>query len=98
MPLTSCRLLVPASGAIRLILYINRMKVDAKLQLSGDARLAGVGARAAGLEAGGYDGLWTSEAAHDPFLPVALAAQTTEHVTLGTGIAVAFARTPMTVA
>ena len=74
------------------------MRVDAKLQLSGDARLAGVGARAAGLEADGYDGLWTSEAAHDPFLPVALAAQTTEHVTLGTGIAVAFARTPMTVA
>ena len=54
--------------------------------------------RAADLEAAGYDGIWASEVAHDPFLPVALAAQATEHVELGTGIAVAFARTPMTLA
>jgi probable F420-dependent oxidoreductase len=74
------------------------MKVDSKLQLSGDDRLTGIGVRAAVLEAAGYDGLWTSEAAHDPFLPVALAAQATRQVELGTGIAVAFARTPMTVA
>lgn len=49
-------------------------------------------------EAAGYDGLWTAEVAHDPFLPLALAAEHTERVKLGTGIAVAFARSPMNLA
>jgi len=35
---------------------------------------------------------------HDPFLPLALAAEHTSSIELGTGIAVAFARTPMTIA
>jgi probable F420-dependent oxidoreductase len=74
------------------------MKVDAKLQLPSGDRLADVGARAAELERAGFDGIWTSEAAHDPFLPVALAADATSTAELGTGIAVAFARSPMTVA
>lgn len=39
-----------------------------------------------------------SEAAHDPFFPLLLAAQATEKVELITSIAVAFARTPMTLA
>jgi probable F420-dependent oxidoreductase len=51
----------------------------------------------AGEEAG-YDGLWTIETAHDPFLPLVLAAEHTERVELGTSIAVAFARNPMTLA
>jgi probable F420-dependent oxidoreductase len=46
----------------------------------------------------GYDGLWSAETSHDPFLPLALAAEHTEHIKLGTGIAVAFARNPMTLA
>ncbi len=46
----------------------------------------------------GYDGLWSAETAHDPFLPLALAAEHTERLRLGTGIAVAFARNPMTLA
>lgn len=46
----------------------------------------------------GYDGIWSAETSHDPFLPLALAAQTTERIQLGTGIAVAFARNPMTLA
>jgi probable F420-dependent oxidoreductase len=49
-------------------------------------------------EAQGYDGVWTAETSHDPFLPLLLAAQATERVELGTGIAVAFARSPMTLA
>jgi probable F420-dependent oxidoreductase len=49
-------------------------------------------------EAGGYDGILAAEVAHDPFLPLALAAQATSRLQLGTGIAVAFARNPMTVA
>jgi probable F420-dependent oxidoreductase len=46
----------------------------------------------------GYDGLWSAEVSHDPFLPLALAAEHTEQIALGTGIAVAFARNPMTLA
>jgi probable F420-dependent oxidoreductase len=49
-------------------------------------------------ESAGYDGLWTAEVAHDPFLPLALAAEHTERIQLGTGIAVAFARSPMNLA
>jgi len=46
----------------------------------------------------GVDGLWSAETGHDPFFPLLLAAQATERVELGTGIAVAFARSPMTTA
>ena len=43
-------------------------------------------------------GLWTAETSHDPFLPLALAAEHTERLELGTAIAVAFARSPVAVA
>ena len=50
------------------------------------------------LEELGYDGVLTAETSHDPFLPLVVAAEHTERVELGTGIAVAFARNPMTLA
>ena len=50
------------------------------------------------LEAQGYDGGWSAETNHDPFFPLVLAAEHTQRLELGTGIAVAFARSPMTVA
>ncbi len=50
-------------------------------------------ARAA--EAAGYDGAWAAETSHDVFLPLLLAAEHTERLELGTGIAVAFPRSPM---
>ncbi|HEX9993959.1 MAG TPA: LLM class F420-dependent oxidoreductase, partial [Acidimicrobiales bacterium] len=62
----------------------------------GSLREAGASARDA--EEAGYDGVWSPETSHDPFLPLLLAAEATERVELGTGIAVAFARSPMTVA
>ena len=49
-------------------------------------------------EAAGYDGVWTAETAHDPFFPLLLAAEHTQTIELGTGIAVAFARNPMNLA
>jgi probable F420-dependent oxidoreductase len=49
-------------------------------------------------EVAGYDGLWLSEVRHDPFLAVALAATQTETIQLGTSVAVAFARSPMSTA
>jgi probable F420-dependent oxidoreductase len=42
--------------------------------------------------------VWTAETAHDPFLPLVLAAEHTTELQLGTSIAVAFARNPMTLA
>ncbi|HZD39419.1 MAG TPA: TIGR03617 family F420-dependent LLM class oxidoreductase [Terriglobales bacterium] len=42
----------------------------------------------------GFDALWTVETAHEPFLPLALAAEHSERLTLGTAIAVAFPRSP----
>jgi probable F420-dependent oxidoreductase len=50
------------------------------------------------LEARGYTGVWASEADHDPFLPLLMAAQGTDRLQVGTAIAVAFARSPMTLA
>jgi probable F420-dependent oxidoreductase len=70
------------------------MKIDTGLNGS----LVGVGARAAELEAAGYSGVWTAETAHDPFLPLAVAADRTTEIELGTSIAVAFARNPMLLA
>jgi probable F420-dependent oxidoreductase len=49
-------------------------------------------------ESQGYDGLWSAETGHDPFFPLLVAGLATERIELGTGIAVAFARSPMTTA
>jgi probable F420-dependent oxidoreductase len=68
------------------------MLIDTGL-VTGDLR--DVAARARAAEAMGYDGLWTAEAGHDPYLPCALAATATERVTIGTNIAVAFPRSPL---
>ena len=46
------------------------------------------------VEGRGFDGLWLAEAAHNPFLPLAHAAGVSERISLGTAIAVAFARSP----
>jgi probable F420-dependent oxidoreductase len=50
------------------------------------------------MEADGYDGIFTFEGPHDPFLPLMLAAEHSERLELTTAIAVAFARSPMTIA
>ncbi|PXW36225.1 UNVERIFIED_CONTAM: putative F420-dependent oxidoreductase [Williamsia faeni] len=62
------------------------------------ADLATVPEVAARLERQGFDGCWSGEVAHDPFFPLVLAAEHTSRLELGTSIAVAFARNPMTVA
>ncbi len=58
----------------------------------------GIAAQAVKAEQSGYDGVWSAETNHDPFLPIAVAAAATERLEFGTGIAVAFARNPMTLA
>ena len=56
--------------------------------------MGGAAAWAARREALGYDALYFPEAAHDPFAALALAAEHTSRVRLGTGAAIAFARSP----
>ena len=60
--------------------------------------LGAVASEAAWAESMGYDGVSSSETSHDPFLPLALAATATSHVTLETRVAIAFPRSPMVVA
>ncbi len=70
------------------------MKVEAALPLG----LTGVGEAAREAEELGYDGVLSFETGHDPFLPLALAATVTQRVDLGTAVAIAFPRSPLTVA
>ena len=68
------------------------MKVDTGIMAGA---LEDIAIRARELEDIGYDGLLTAETGSDPFLPLVIAAEHTKRIELGTGIAVAFARTPM---
>jgi probable F420-dependent oxidoreductase len=70
------------------------MKVDAAFMVD----LPGYAWAAQSAESAGFDGVASHEMAHDPFLPLVAAATVTSRVDLITGIAVAFARSPMTVA
>jgi probable F420-dependent oxidoreductase len=67
------------------------MKVDGGIGFD----LSNAAAAAKEQEEAGYSGIWTAETSHDPFFPLLLAAEHTEHIELGTSIAVAFARNPM---
>ena len=60
--------------------------------------LNAVAAEAAWAESVGYDGISSSETAHDPFLPLTLAATATSRVSLETHVAIAFPRSPMVTA
>lgn len=68
-------------------------------QYAGDgqkqASIADIVNAARRMEALGFDGVTAPEAGHDPFLPLALAAEHTEHIALGTNVAIAFPRSPM---
>jgi probable F420-dependent oxidoreductase len=72
--------------------YAARMQIDGGLLSADLGRTADL---AREIENTGYDGLWTAEAGHDPYLPCALAASATERVIIGTNIAVAFPRSPL---
>lgn len=71
------------------------MKLDTVL---GARDLAEVGAVARAAERVGFDALWSTEVGNDGFLPLALAAEHTERLRLGTAVAIAFPRSPMVTA
>ena len=67
------------------------MRLDTDLTFDPD----GTYAAAARAQAEGYAGLWAAEVGHDPLLILAGAASATSRIELGTGIVVAFGRSPM---
>jgi len=71
------------------------VKIDGALMVQNPADAADA---ARGLEASGYDGGYTFEGPHDPFLPLAVAAGATQRLELATAIAIGFARNPMLLA
>ena len=71
------------------------MKLDTGLAVDS---LAEVTTAAQAAEEMGFDALWTQENRHDPFMPLAVAATTTNQITLGTAIALACPRSPMSLA
>ena len=68
------------------------MKFDALLS---EPQLAGVARLAREVEELGYDGLMTAEVKRDPFLPLAIAAEHTRRLEVGTSVAVALPRNPV---
>ena len=67
------------------------MKFDASLLVH---KLERMPALARFADDAGFDGIWTFETMHEPFLPLVLAAEHSFRLSLGTSIAVAFPRSP----
>lgn len=63
-----------------------------------DLSLDRVADQARHLERLGFDGVWSFETTNDPFLPLLQVALSTERLKLGTNIAIAFARSPFSMA
>jgi probable F420-dependent oxidoreductase len=73
----------------------SQLALDATLAMDGLHEAAAV-AKAA--EEIGFAALWANETKHDPFVPMTLAAAATSRMLLGTGVAIAFARSPTVMA
>lgn len=71
------------------------MKIDNFLAPGAPTKVA---AEARAAEAQGFDCLWTFEAMSDAFIPLAHAAAAASKIEIGTNIAVAFARSPFSMA
>ena len=71
------------------------MKIDTQI---GGGVSKNIAEDAQRFERMGFDGAWSFESKHDPFLPLAQAATATQRLQLGTNITVAFGRSPFSVA
>ncbi len=71
------------------------MKIDASFSSDSLVDVPRLSERA---EGDALDGVWFSETNHDPFLPLALAAEHTDRTQIGTAIALAFTRSPTVLA
>jgi len=71
------------------------LKVDAEVAVASAAEVSALAVKA---EEFGFDCFWVNETKHDPFVQLALAAEATSKIALGTSIALAFTRSPTTLA
>ncbi len=71
------------------------MNLDAALSTTS---LRDIPALARAAEAAGFAAVWTTETQHNPFLPLPLIAEHTQRLQFGTAVAIAFARSPLTLA
>ncbi len=71
------------------------MKLDLYCTVPHPRRIAEIARR---TQAAGFDGLWVTEAGHNPYIACALAASAAEGLVLGTDVAIAFPRSPMVTA
>lgn len=71
------------------------MRIDVELFAGSPAEAGDLASKA---EEFGFDCVWVNETKHDPFLQLAVAASRTKSIMLGTSIALAFTRSPTTLA
>lgn len=76
----------------------NKLLIDATFGTGAGPSSSEIRRISASAEQAGYAALWSSESKHDPFLPLLIASENTAQLHLGTSIAVALARSPMTLA
>jgi probable F420-dependent oxidoreductase len=70
------------------------MKLDVVLAVEG-SRLGEIPALARAADELGFAGMWAPETQHNPFIALALAAQYSRRLGLGTSVAIAFPRSPI---
>lgn len=75
---------------------MQRFKLDVTIRPTGDLRHDVKQIKR--IERLGFDGIWISETAHNPFLLLTVAASETQRIRLGTADALAFPRSPMVMA
>jgi probable F420-dependent oxidoreductase len=71
------------------------LKIDAEIFAASPAEVPALARKA---EESGFECVWVNETQHDPFVQLSLAAANTKKVMLGTSIALAFTRSPTTIA
>lgn len=71
------------------------MKIDAEVYAASPADVPELSRKA---EKYGFDCVWVNETKHDPFIQLALAAAYTKSISIGTSIALAFTRSPTSLA
>jgi probable F420-dependent oxidoreductase len=71
------------------------LKIDTEVAVGEPIEVVELSKKAEGY---GFDAFWVNETKHDPFVQIALAATATTRIELGTSIALAFTRSPTTMA
>ena len=74
---------------------VSALKLDAEIFATSPSDVPELARKAEEL---GFDCAWVNETQHDPFVQLAIAAVATKRIGLGTSIALAFTRSPMTLA